>query len=443
MRLPCLLIPLALAGMLAVPAAAPAEFPLQEGDIWVMAGDSITAQHLHSNYFEAFCYARYPKIKFAFRNSGVGGHTIPSTMARFNYDIEAWKPTVISVELGMNDQGGTPTEQYIANMGKMVEKIRSIRARPVMFTASPINNGATLANIDGNKKLLDYAVALKEFSAKEKLPFADQFHQLIDVWGKNKPRENLANALPGLRSLAQDNTLTGVDHLREFLKAQDEQARRGLAPVSMGGDPVHPGPVGQLMMAAALLKELGAEPFVSSVTLDADGKVVEKKGCSVENVTIKDGTLSFDRTDESVPFPIPDEARTALPLYPTLLDLSQYGLKVMGLKGDSQLSINGMPVATLTPQELARGVNLTAYGPGPKGGNPIAAQGKAILNAVAAKEGIVGGWRGLSQKAHAADADPKLKEQLAALTKKVEEADARIREAAKPQKLHFELAPVK
>ena len=34
------------------------KFPLQEGDTWVMVGDSITAQHLHSNYFEAFCFAR-------------------------------------------------------------------------------------------------------------------------------------------------------------------------------------------------------------------------------------------------------------------------------------------------------------------------------------------------------------------------------------------------
>ena len=62
------------------------------------------------------------------------------------------------------------------------------------------------------------------------------------------------------------------------------------------------------------------------------------------------------------------------------------------------------------------------------------------LGRVAAKEGIVGQWRSLSQKAHAAGADPSLKEQLTALTKKVEDADAKIREAAKPQKLRFELA---
>src|SRR3954470_13312023 len=139
-----LLIVLALTSpLVAEPAAV--TFPLKDGDVWVMAGDSITAQHLHSNYFEAFCYARYPNLKFAFRNSGVGGHTIPTTLARFEYDIAAWKPTVVSVELGMNDQGGTPTEKFVSNMGKMVERIRGIGARPVILSASPVNNGQSLA----------------------------------------------------------------------------------------------------------------------------------------------------------------------------------------------------------------------------------------------------------------------------------------------------------
>ena len=52
-------------------------------------------------------------------------------------------------------------------------------------------------------------------------------------------------------------------------------------------------------------------------------------------------------------------------------------------------------------------------------------------------------WRGLSKAASAQDATDKAKEDLAAQTKKVEEADAKIREAAKPRKHHFELAPAK
>lgn len=418
-----------------------AGFPLQEGDIWVMAGDSITAQHLHSNYFEAFCYARYPKIQFAFRNSGVGGHTIPSTLARFNYDIAAWKPTVVSVELGMNDQGGTPTDKFIANMGTMVERIRSIKARPVIFSASPINNGDTLAKLGGNRRLNDYATALQKFSAQEKLPYADQFHALVDVWGKNKPRENLAKAIGAIEPFAADNSLAGAEHLRAFLA---EQKKSKSKPVSMQGDAVHPGPPGQLMMAAALLQALGADSFVSSATLDASGTVTESKGCKVDAVNAKEGTLAFDRLDECLPFPIPADARAVLALDPTILALSQYTLKVTGLKdGDYLLKINGLPAARLSARALASGVNLTpfAHGETMKTADPVTAQAQAVLAAVSAKEGLVSSWRGLSQKAHAANADPKLKEQLDALNGKVREADAKIRAAAKARKLHCELTP--
>jgi lysophospholipase L1-like esterase len=429
-----------LAALLALAPSRPAaagEFPLKDGDVWVMTGDSITAQHLHTNYFEAFCYARYPKLTFHFRNSGVGGNKIPDLLARFDYDVAAWKPTVVSVELGMNDQGGFTPEQYIANMGKLAEKIRDIKARAIFFTASPMNNGSTLDKLDGNARLDEYAAALKKFAAEQKAPFADQFHDLIDVWGKNKPRENLANSLATIKGLAQDDKLVGVDHLRAFLA---EQAKDPNAPVSMQGDAVHPGPPGQLMMAAALLKDLGAEGFVSDVILDgAAGKVVEAKGCTVDAPKAEEGKISFDRLDESIPFPIPDEARAVLPLTPAVLDLSRCGLTVTGLKGEHYtLSIDGKEVATLTAEELKKGVNLTAYGQG-----PLAAQGKDVLAAVNAKEGLVGQWRGLSKAATGVSASTNVTTEFATVTQKVDEADAKIREAAKPRKHHFELALAK
>jgi lysophospholipase L1-like esterase len=420
------------------------EFPLQDGDIWVMAGDSITAQHLHSDYFEAFCFARYPNLKFSFRNSGVGGHTIPTTLARFDYDIAGWKPTVVSVELGMNDFSRTPTEQFVANMGTMVGRIRAIKARPVIFAASPINNGDTLAKLTRNSRLHEYALALKEFSAKESIPYADQFHALVDIWGNNKPREALAGSLPTLRLLAGDDSLAGVEHLRAFLAAQEKLPIKPA--VSLQGDEVHLGPPGQLMMAAALLKELGADGFVSSVTVDGKGKVTDAKGCTVDGIKAEGEKIEFDRLDERLPFPIADKARAVLPLYPTILDLSQYTLKVTGLKdGNHALKINGIAIATLTAKELEAGVNLTSFGASPQAQdvNPIVAQGRAILAAVSTKEIVVSEWRALSKKAHAAGAAPELEEQLAALTKKVEEANEKIREAAKPRKMHFELSPAK
>ena len=411
-------------------------FPLKEGDVWVMAGDSITAQHLHSNYFEAFCYARYPGLKFSFRNSGVGGDTIPKVLARFEYDVAAWKPTVVSVELGMNDQGGFSVPQFIENMGKLSEKIKGVNARPVMLTSSPINNGDTNEKIGGNKKLNDFADALKTFAVAGPYPYADQFHLVIDVWGKNKPREQLANLKGMIENAVKDEKLPGADHLKAFLV---ELAKDPLPLISMQGDPVHPGPPGQLIMATALLKQLNAEGFVSSATLDATGKVVEAKGCTVENAKAVDGSLTFTRLDTSLPFPIPDEARAILKLYPTVLELSQYTLKVTGLTADKyQLKINGTDVAVVAGKDLEAGVNLTEFAAG-----PIAAQGKAILSAVNAKEGAVGNWRGLSRAASAPDASAEAKAKVAAQTKVVEENDEKIRAAAKPVALNFELSPVK
>ena len=237
-----------IAGLTASPGASRAadQFPLKDGDTWVMIGDSITAQHLHSNYFEAFCFARYPKLTFRFRNSGVGGDTLPKALTRYDWDAAPWKPTVVSIELGMNDQGGTSVEQYLANMTKLVQRIRMDQARPVFLTASPINNGQLLAQISGpnmdkqggNARLHRYAVALKGFAAKEEAPYADQFHALVDLWGKNKPNENVLNLLNTIKTAAQRDDMEGVEHLRAFLKVYEKKAPKL---VSMQGDPVHPG----------------------------------------------------------------------------------------------------------------------------------------------------------------------------------------------------------
>ena len=422
--------------LLISPLRAAESFPLKDGDVWVMAGDSITAQHLHSNYFEAFCYARYPNLKFSFRNSGVGGDTIPKVLARFDWDVAAWKPTVVSVELGMNDQGGYSVPQFIENMGKLADKIKAIPARPAMLTSSPMNNGDTNEKIGGNKKLHEFAEALKTFATSQSYAFSDQFHVVIDVWGHNKPREPLAMLKSQCEAAVKDDKLPGVEHLKAFLA---ELSKDPAPLVAMQGDAVHPGPPGQLVMAAALLKGLNAEGFVSSATLDATGKVVEAKGCTIENAKVDNGVLSFTRLDTSIAFPIQDEARPVIKLYPTVLDLSQYMLKVSGLSAEKYaLKINGAEVAVISAKELDAGINLTDFAQG-----PIAAQGKAVLSAVGAKEGLVGQWRATSKGALAADATPEVKQKLSALALAVEEADSKIRAAAKPVSLSFELSPVK
>ncbi|MCS7179892.1 MAG: GDSL-type esterase/lipase family protein, partial [bacterium] len=169
-------------------------FPLKDGDTWVFLGNSITAQKLHTNYFEGYCITRFPKWNIHFRNSGVGGDTIPKALVRFEWDVADWKPTIVSIELGMNDAGAGPesVNNYINGMETLVNKIKNIGAIPVIFSPSPVNDGSTLQNLMGRNITLDkYTVSLIEFTKKNNIIFANQFHPLVEIWGKNKPVEEI------------------------------------------------------------------------------------------------------------------------------------------------------------------------------------------------------------------------------------------------------------
>src|SRR5262249_12086691 len=147
---------------------------------------------------------------------------------------------------------------------------------------------------------------------------------------------------------------------------------------------------------------LGAEGFVSSVAVNVGNKQVDAKGCVVEGLTATDSTVAFDRLDECLSFPIPEDAKQVLPLYPTILDLSRYTLKVTGLKaGQYRLKVGDAGVAMVSSQDLENGVNLTELAAFSKTPNPISAQSKAVLSAVGKANGLVEQFRGMSKAAHA------------------------------------------
>ena len=91
-----------------VRAADPAKsdkFFFKDGDAVVIIGDSITEQHLYSNYVEMWTVTRFPSWKLTFRNTGIGGDTSPGGNGRFKRDVLRYKPTAMTVDFGMNDGG--------------------------------------------------------------------------------------------------------------------------------------------------------------------------------------------------------------------------------------------------------------------------------------------------------------------------------------------------
>ncbi len=420
-------VALLLASVLLPASAAEPALQLKDNDVWVMAGDSITAQRQHTNYIEGFFRTRYPKLNLHFRNSGIGGNRTGNVLQRFDYDVAAWKPTIVSVELGMNDVNG-PEETYIKGMKDIIAKIRAIPAQPVLISSSPVNDGSVMGEWKSQRceKIHPFTEALKKLADEEKVVFVDQFHPLLPLWGENRRKGEEEARKKG--TWPPPPAATPAPPAAGATPAPPKPAPLPPSLINLEGDPVHPGPVGQHTMAAVILAGLKADGEVSSATLHADGKVIEAKRCKITEATAKGGKLSFTRLDETGPWPILPNAKSAITLLPDMLKLSQYQLRVTGLAdGAYRVSINGKPAATVTAKELAAGWNMTTAFDGALG-----ERSTAILAQIGKLQtGLNNSWRAASK---ANDA-----EKLAAAQKAIEECEAEIQAAVQPVPLRIEI----
>ena len=196
--------------------------------------------------------------------------------------------------------------------------------------------------------------------------------------GYNQTLEKFSD---GVKVIADKNSGVFVDQFHPYLAALDRaRSERPKYDRITGGDAVHPGPPGQALMAASILKGLNFPSLVSSAEIDAaSSKVVAVKNCTIESVAAKEGGLSFSRLDGALPF-FPVDAVTILPWAPILDELNEYRLKVTGLSaGKYEVRVGGKKIAELTAEQLASGANLAA---GALTDGPIADQVKAVRTAV-------------------------------------------------------------
>ena len=92
--------------------AKDAPFFLHDGDRVVFYGDSITEQQMYGRDIEAYVATRFPKMRVSFLNSGWGGDHVTGggggpIETRLKRDVLPYKPTVVTIFLGMNDGGYT------------------------------------------------------------------------------------------------------------------------------------------------------------------------------------------------------------------------------------------------------------------------------------------------------------------------------------------------
>jgi lysophospholipase L1-like esterase len=362
---------LAVGFLLTAATAIPAQdFFLKSGDVVVMMGDSITEQRLYSTYMEIWCQTRFPAYNLVFHNVGIGGDTSGGGNGRFKRDVLAHKPTVLTVDFGMNDGGyiwpGRTYKEKDPKTKEMVEKQNTeadVEARVVPY-------------LKGQQGIADQARAAN-------LRVAWITPQPVEADPGNdfeKYNSTLEKLSLGLKELAKKNDGTFVDQFHPYRDVIEKARTAGEKKRITAGDAVHPGPPGQALMAASCLKELGFPRLVSSAHILVADKQGSFKNCAVSTIVITgDSDVRFTREDHALPF-FPEQAKSILKHTPLLDAMNNYELKVTGLKaGKYEIKLGGKKVAEHTAAELANGVNLA--GPALAAG-PVADQVNEVVKAV-------------------------------------------------------------
>lgn len=329
---------------LSLPLFASDTFYLKDGDRVVFYGDSITDQRLYTVITETYVVTRYPDLKVTFVHSGWGGDKVSGGSGgpidlRLDRDVLAYKPTVMTIMLGMNDglyraETEATDRAYFDGYRHIIEKMKAgdPGIRITAIQPSPYDDVTRPPNFPGG-----YNEVMRSFGK----------------WIANYARE------AGLQ-VADLNTPV-VAMLR---KANDLDAAQAQTIIK---DRVHPGFSGHLIMAQGLLKAWDARPFVSSVTIEAGSKPKS----SVEHAKVSDlaagNGLSWTETDDALPMPFAEwkKNRNSGPLDLVLRSsdvadaLNNEQLKVTGLKsGVYTLKIDGQSIGNFNNDELGRGVNL-------------------------------------------------------------------------------------
>lgn len=347
---------LLLALVVLVPAGAetPTGFLFKNGDRIVFLGDSITEQYEYSSDIELYLTTRFPKWRLTFINAGIGGDTANGGASRFQNHVLAEKPTVMTINFGMNDGGygafdANRNKQYKEKTKEMLEMAKKAGVRVGLVSPNAVDRRVAPRFKLYLETQKEFYAPLKEIAGENGAVFVDQY----------------ATTRSALEKMEQDDPM--ASKARPF------------------GDGFHTSSPGGMLMAHAILTGLGAPALVSDVEIDAAGGTAKANRCKVQVASNAATGITFERTDDALPIPVQASWLSTMPYMNNLKDLNWYGLKVTGLAtGSYKLTIDGKDAATFTTEQLASGVNLGSLTTG-----PIHEQGQKVFNAINEKNRLV------------------------------------------------------
>lgn len=309
---------------------------LEAGDAVVFLGDSITHQCLYTQYVEDFFFTRFPGKRISFHNAGVSGDRCGDALLRFDEDVAKKKPKYVTILLGMNDGSYRPFDQPIFNayerdMTALLDRIHAAGATAVLMTPTMFDaraarmrgNGDENRNLYYNSVLAYYGALLRELATTRGLGFVDMYGPL-NHWT--------------MKQRGKDPKFTLI------------------------ADAVHPDAPGQVVMAAAILDDLGVRRWVSDVQVDlaeSGFPRIQIRGGKPIMVESDGKRVSFAFKADALPWVLPAEAAPGYKLTRAGHRLGREGLRVTGLPaGNYRLSIDNAVVGEYGHVQLGRGIEL-------------------------------------------------------------------------------------
>ncbi|MCA9216454.1 MAG: DUF1080 domain-containing protein [Planctomycetales bacterium] len=395
---------------------------LKKGDRLAIVGDSITEQKLYSKFMETYLLACYPELEIQTFQFGWGGERAPGFASRMENDLVPWRPDVVTTCYGMNDGSYREyTEQigetYEDGMRQIIDRMKKAGATIVVGSPGVVDSFTFARNRPDfdqvyNHNLEQLGQIAKQLATENKFPHADVFGAMNQAM------------------------LTAKSALGEEF------------PVA-GGDGVHPGPNGHLVMAYAFLKSLGLDGDLGIVTIDLAANSATATG-GHRILGVQSG--EFELESSRYPFCFyggeNDQNGTAsiLPFISFNQDLNRFVLKVTGLSTSHAEVTFGSASKTFSKQRLAQGINLAAEFID----NPFVEPFNRVLNAVGEKQaaettmikGFITNFRQLSGPLAE---DSEVQSALQTIRRKMMEindvAHAKAKAAVKPVKYSIAIKP--
>lgn len=343
--------------------------PFVKGDRVVFAGNSITEHGFYEAYIWLYYMTHFPERRITVFNGGIGGDISRQIYIRLDSDLLAKKPTVMSVNFGMND-----SRYFEYWMHK--NKIDSIRRDAIDSSYKWFKKIIVkLDQYPGIRKIMLTSSSYDETTKNGKDPF----------WGKYKTMEGI---IKFQKKEAIKNNWAYVDLFYPMTQMNKKGQEKDTSFTLTGPDRIHPGNAGHLVMAYMFLKAQGlANKPVSDVLIDAPSKkVVKADNATISSLADNNNTFSFNYYAKSLPFPIdsvsriwgnPQKQYEALKVIPFIKEFDQEILQLNGLNENTNylLSIDGRPIKTFTGKEFSNGVNLAILS-----NTPQYRQAKKVMN---------------------------------------------------------------